>query len=139
MKPFKKESAAHVQGVPKKFLTECCCGHGAQAQSPVDTTICVCKLFFWSFLTKINTKPDTKLPSHFDGKIWPHSTLFWLEFFLLATLFWDTLYTSCAREDKDVYQKETKSVLVQILKSKCSPEASYVYSFLISPGQRELL
>ena len=57
----------------------------------------------------------------------------------MATLFWDTLYTSCAREDKDVYQKETKSVLVQILKSKCSPEASYVYSFLISPRQRELL
>ena len=46
---------------------------------------------------------------------------------------------SCAREDKDVYQKETKSVLVQILKRKCSPEASYLFSFLISPRQRKLL
>ena len=48
------------------------------------------KLVLGLFLTK--TKQNPFLPSNFDGKIWPHSTQLCLGFFLLVTLFWDTLY-----------------------------------------------
>ena len=40
---------------------------------------------FCSFLTK--TKQDQALPRHFDGEIWPHSTQFWLWFFLYWYVF----------------------------------------------------
>ena len=33
-------------------------------------------IFFWSFLSK--TKQEQRLPSPVYGKIWPHSTRFWL-------------------------------------------------------------
>ena len=51
-------------------------GHGALVQSPVAGTPGKC------FFPCTKTRQDQALPRHFDGKIWPHSTQFWSQFFL---------------------------------------------------------
>ena len=54
-------------GCPKKRTFRMLLGHSTLAQSEIDSTLCVWKLFFLSFLTK--TKPDQAFPSHVHHKI----------------------------------------------------------------------
>ena len=71
--------------VPKNTLSECCWSHSATPQSQVAGTPCVWKLNFWLFLTK--AKPDQAFPSDVHGKIWPHSTQFWVMIFSISPVF----------------------------------------------------
>ena len=51
-------------------------------------------IFCWSFLTK--TKQERVLPSPVYGKIWPHSTRFWLWCSHVFSLVFSTLYCGLA-------------------------------------------
>ena len=73
---MQKEKNCDLQGVPNNVIIECWHHLGLES-------------VFWSFLTK--TKQDQAPPSHVHGKIWPHSTQFWLWFCSIGALFWDTL------------------------------------------------
>ena len=65
------------------LLDPWCTGSITSSRQPL------CLEIAFSFLTK--TKLDQALQSHFDWKIWPRSTQFWLGSFLLVTLLWGTL------------------------------------------------
>ena len=58
---------------------------------PLPHPLMVSLVVKWRFLDNFS-KQDQALRSHFYGKVLPHSTQIWLGFFLLITLFWDTLY-----------------------------------------------
>ena len=97
--------SVEIQSVLNNALSEFCRSHTALAQSQVAGTPCVWKFTFWSFLTK--TKQDQAFLSHVHGKIWPHSTQFWVMiFFFYLSLFW----APCT-EYNFVFSAEVKRVI----------------------------